>query len=151
MTSEIVNTSKKPRESDRRRRRRKQKKNKSNAVALNAKQNSDHPQQVLEDVEVVYIPEKAELDGFLDDEFRKVFEKFTFKETAALEENDQKEEAAANAALNKKASSDSEEEDQDTRVKDKGGISNKKKKLERRMKIAELKQISARPDVVEVR
>ncbi|GKE86824.1 hypothetical protein Tco_1560566, partial [Tanacetum coccineum] len=41
------------------------------------------------------------------------------------------------------------QEDQDTQVKDKGGISNKKKKLERRMKIAELKKISARPDVVE--
>lgn len=81
MTAENVNTSKKPRESDRRRRRRKQKKNKAHAVALNAKQNSD-PQQ---DVEVEYIPEKAEPDGFLDNEFRKVFEKFTFKETAALE------------------------------------------------------------------
>ncbi|GKE60088.1 hypothetical protein Tco_1510455, partial [Tanacetum coccineum] len=83
---------------------------------------------VLGHVEVEYIPEQNQLDGFLGDEFRKVFEKFTFKETAAIEENDKREEAAANAGVNKKASSDSEEEDQDTQVKDKGGISNKKKK-----------------------
>ncbi|GJZ30630.1 hypothetical protein Tco_0575677, partial [Tanacetum coccineum] len=36
MSSENVNTSKKPRESDRRRRRRKQKKNNSDAVALDS-------------------------------------------------------------------------------------------------------------------
>ncbi|KAI3740789.1 hypothetical protein L2E82_31263 [Cichorium intybus] len=159
-------TSKKSRETERRRRRRKQKKNKSgggedanneasaeDGGALtaddNAKENSD-PQKVLEQVEIEYIPEKAELDGAFDDEFRKIFEKFTFKETAASEENDKNEETAANAASNKKASSDSEEEEQDAQQKDRGGVSNKKKKLQRRMKIAELKQISTRPDVVEV-
>ncbi|CAI9270108.1 unnamed protein product [Lactuca saligna] len=158
--------SKKSRETDRRRRRRKQKKNKSvggeetnnDASAKddgaltgddNAKENSD-PQKVLEQVEIEYVPEKAELDGYFDDEFRKIFEKFTFKETAASEENDKNEETAANAASNKKASSDSEEEEQDVQQKDKSGVSNKKKKLQRRMKIAELKQISTRPDVVEV-
>ncbi|XP_023752638.1 uncharacterized protein LOC111901003 [Lactuca sativa] len=158
--------SKKSRETDRRRRRRKQKKNKSvggeetnnDASAKddgaltgddNAKENSD-PQKVLEQVEIEYVPEKAELDGYFDDEFRKIFEKFTFKETAASEENDKTEETAANAASNKKASSDSEEEEQDVQQKDKSGVSNKKKKLQRRMKIAELKQISTRPDVVEV-
>lgn len=159
-------TSKKSRETERRRRRRKQKKNKSgggedanNEASAedggdltaddNAKENSD-PQKVLEQVEIEYIPEKAELDGAFDDEFRKIFEKFTFKETAASEENDKNEETAANAASNKKASSDSEEEEQDAQQKDRGGVSNKKKKLQRRMKIAELKQISTRPDVVEV-
>lgn len=159
-------TSKKSRETERRRRRRKQKKNKSgggedanneasaeDGGALTAddkaKENSD-PQKVLEQVEIEYIPEKAELDGAFDDEFRKIFEKFTFKETAASEENDKNEETAANAASNKKASSDSEEEEQDAQQKDRGGVSNKKKKLQRRMKIAELKQISTRPDVVEV-
>ncbi|CAL5344942.1 unnamed protein product [Camellia sinensis] len=103
----------------------------------------------LEQVEVEYVPEKAELDGDLDDEFRKVFEKFSFKETAGSEENDKKDETATNAALAKKADSDSDEEEQDTQQKDKG-FSNKKKKLQRRMKIAELKQICSRPDVVEV-
>lgn len=32
-----------------------------------------------------YVPEKAELDGDLDEEFRKVFEKFTFKEVSGSE------------------------------------------------------------------
>nr|GME00746.1 splicing factor 3B subunit 2 [Ipomoea batatas] len=57
---------------------------------------------------------------------------------------------AADAASKKKADSDSDEEEQDNQQKEKSGISNKKKKLQRRMKIAELKQICFRPDVVEV-
>nr|GMD84628.1 myosin-7 isoform X4 [Ipomoea batatas] len=56
---------------------------------------------------------------------------------------------AADAASKKKADSDSDEEEQDNQQKEKSGISNKKKKLQRRMKIAELKQICFRPDVVE--
>ncbi|KAL7243799.1 hypothetical protein ACSBR1_016091 [Camellia fascicularis] len=152
---------KKSREIERRRRRRKQKKKNKASVAENgddsdtaaddddnAKVNGDL-QKALEQVEVEYVPEKAELDGDLDDEFRKVFEKFSFKETAGSEENDKKDETATNAALAKKADSDSDEEEQDTQQKDKG-FSNKKKKLQRRMKIAELKQICSRPDVVEV-
>ncbi|KAL6573960.1 hypothetical protein OROHE_001502 [Orobanche hederae] len=88
---------------------------------------------------------KAELDGILDVEFRKVFEKFKFSKSAVAEEK--KDDIAADAALKK--DSDSEEEEQETQQKEKG-ISNRKKKLQRRMKIAELKQISTRPDVVEV-
>ncbi|KAL6546638.1 hypothetical protein OROMI_022359 [Orobanche minor] len=153
---------KKSRESEHRRRRRKQKKNKQNAAAGNdsntaaedadgtvdgsCKEYSD-PQKALELVEVEYVPEKAELDGIWDDEFWKVFEKFKFSKSAVAEENDKKDDIAANAALKK--DSDSEEEEQETQQKEKG-ISNKKKKLQRRMKIAELKQISTRPDVVEV-
>ncbi|MFS8026408.1 hypothetical protein Hanom_Chr16g01486391 [Helianthus anomalus] len=105
---------------------------------------------VMEQVEIEYIPEKAELEFDLDDEFRKVFEKFTFRESTASEENDKSEGTAVNAVSNKKASSDSDEEEQEDQQKEKGGVSNKKKKLQRRMKIAELKQISSRPDVVEV-
>ncbi|KAI8000509.1 Splicing factor 3B subunit 2 [Camellia lanceoleosa] len=151
----------KSRETERRRRRRKQKKKNKASVAENgddsdtaaddddnAKENGDL-QKALEQVEVEYVPEKAELDGDLDDEFRKVFEKFSFKEIVGSEENDKKDETATNAALAKKADSDSDEEEQDTQQKDKG-FSNKKKKLQRRMKIAELKQICSRPDVVEV-
>lgn len=40
--------------------------------------------QALELVEVEYIPEKAELDG-IDEEFRKVFEKFNFLDNAITE------------------------------------------------------------------
>ncbi|XAR66437.1 hypothetical protein NMG60_11012672 [Bertholletia excelsa] len=155
---------KKSRESERRRRRRKQKKNKSSQPVTaddsdtaadedgandeNAEGSADL-QKAVEQVEVEYVPEEAELDGDLDDEFRKVFEKFSFKEAAGSEENDKKNETATDAASNKKADSDSEEEEQDAQQKEKG-LSNKKKKLQRRMKIAELKQICSRPDVVEV-
>lgn len=41
--------------------------------------------QALELVEVEYVPEKAELDGMLDEELRKVFEKFNFMENAVTE------------------------------------------------------------------
>ncbi|KAF2303373.1 hypothetical protein GH714_017534 [Hevea brasiliensis] len=159
---------KKSRESERRRRRRKQKNNKAASQALDAtasgneseddaaadangddaKENADH-QQVLEQVEVEYVPEKAELGDGFDDEFRKIFEKFNFHEIAGSEENDKKDESAQNADSKKKVVSDSEEEEEDTTQKEKG-LSNKKKKLLRRMKIAELKQICSRPDVVEV-
>ncbi|KAE8707534.1 hypothetical protein F3Y22_tig00110383pilonHSYRG00151 [Hibiscus syriacus] len=88
--------SKKYREGDRRRRRRKQKKKKkiskqendvangkiseaddSNAGGDETKESSDH-QQVKDQVVVEYIPEKADLDDIIDEEFRKVFEKFSF-------------------------------------------------------------------------
>uniref|UniRef100_A0A3Q7FR37 PSP proline-rich domain-containing protein n=1 Tax=Solanum lycopersicum TaxID=4081 RepID=A0A3Q7FR37_SOLLC len=151
--------SKKSKESDRRRRRRKQKKNKAASKVANgedsdnaaqdanggaedsSKENSD-PQKSLVQVEVEYVPEKAELDGEFDEEFRKVFEKFTFTDATGSEENDKKDETAADGASKKKADSDSEEEEEDAQQKEKG--------LQRRMKIAELKQISMKPDVVEV-
>ncbi|MCD9640566.1 hypothetical protein HAX54_025934, partial [Datura stramonium] len=169
MTVEVADTagyanagSRKSKENERRRRRRKQKKSSkvasqgedsdTAAAEVNggaddtANENSDL-QKSLEQVEVEYVPEKAELDGELDEEFRKVFEKFSFTDATGSEENDKKDETAADAALKKKADSDSEEE-QDAQPKEKG-ISNKKKKLQRRMKIAELKQICTKPDVVE--
>ncbi|XP_050367780.1 uncharacterized protein LOC126786108 [Argentina anserina] len=145
---------KKSRESERRRRRRKQKKNRkaSQATASDAsdgddvKENND-PQQVVEQVEIEYVPEKAELNEDMDEEFRKIFEKFTFKNAEGVEE--EKKDESQEGAAKKKADSDSEEEEQENEQKEKG-VSNKKKKLQRRMKIAELKQICARPDVVEV-
>ncbi|KAI8567613.1 hypothetical protein RHMOL_Rhmol02G0135100 [Rhododendron molle] len=158
---------KKSRETERRRRRKQKKKNnkasqqqRQPSVAADdsdedsaddndsAKENGD-PLKAIEQVEVEYVPEKAELYGDFDEEFRKVFEKFSFKGPVESEENEKKDETAANAASKKKADSDSEEEEQDAQQKDKG-VSNKKKKLQRRMKIAELKQISTRPDVVEL-
>ncbi|KAH0687910.1 hypothetical protein KY284_018463 [Solanum tuberosum] len=158
--------SRKSKVSERGRRRRKQKKNNkvpsrgvdSDTAATDEanggagdtdKENSDLQKSlVVEQVEVEYVPEKAELDGELDEEFRKVFEKFSFTAATGSEENDKKDETAADAALKKKDDSDSEEE-QDAQPREKG-ISNKKKKLQRRMNIAELKQICTRPDVVEV-
>jgi splicing factor 3B subunit 2 len=149
---------KKSRETERRRRRRKQKKNakaskastaaSSDADDDDAKENND-PLQNLPLVEVEYVPEPAELDDGMDEEFRKIFEKFIFRETAGTQDLDNTDEAAQNAAASKKTDSDSDEDEQDNPQREKG-VSNKKKKLQRRMKIAELKQICARPDVVEV-
>ncbi|KAI7999041.1 hypothetical protein LOK49_LG10G02583 [Camellia lanceoleosa] len=65
---------------------------------------------VIEQVEVENVPEKAEFDGHLDEEFRKVFEKFNFKEIVGFEEKDKKDKTAANSA-SKKVDSDSEEEE----------------------------------------
>ncbi|KAL3654530.1 hypothetical protein CASFOL_001515 [Castilleja foliolosa] len=62
----------------------------------------------LELLEIEYVPEKAELDGVsLDDEFRKIFEKFNFVETAATGEADKQDGTATDLALKKK-DSDSE-------------------------------------------
>ncbi|KAL3618837.1 hypothetical protein CASFOL_037285 [Castilleja foliolosa] len=142
----------KSRESERRRRRRKQKNNTKNDTTgddndtaaeyanstadYSSKGNSD-PQKALELLEIEYVPEKAELDGVLDYEFRKIFEKFNFVETATTGEADKHDGTATDLALKKK-DSDSEEEEHDTQQIEKG------------MKIAELKQICTRLDVVEV-
>ncbi|XP_020571881.1 splicing factor 3B subunit 2 [Phalaenopsis equestris] len=103
--------------------------------------------QIDVSVDVEYVPEKVVVDDTLLDEFKSVFEKFSFRDSAAGENDEKKDELAANAEAKKK-DSDSEDEP-DTLLKEKG-ISNKKKKLQKRMKIADLKQICTRPDVVEV-
>ncbi|CAJ2648660.1 unnamed protein product [Trifolium pratense] len=152
---------KKPKDNDRRRRRRKPKKNNktseqpasnNNEDSDDAKENTD-PKQVVEKVEIEYVPEKVDLYEGMDEEFRKIFEKFSFTDVAASEETDKKDDVAENAVIKKKAGSDSDSDDEENEndQKEKGGVSNKKKKLQRRMKIAELKQVSSRPDVVEVR
>ncbi|XP_065879523.1 uncharacterized protein [Euphorbia lathyris] len=118
--------SKKSRESKRRRRRRKQKKNnkasdnnklangnesddESTANGDDAKEKSE-TQQIMEQIEIEYVPEKAELEDGMDNEFRKIFEKFSFSESADATENDSKDEAAQNADSKKKADSDSDGE-----------------------------------------
>lgn len=117
-----------------------------------AKENSD-PNKPLKQVKVEYVPETAELDGDLGEEFRKIFEKFKLIETAISEENEKNHETAQDAAvLKKKIDSDGEEEEEEEknpRQKEKS-LSNKKKVLQQRMTLAELKLMSARPDVVEV-
>ncbi|KAJ6806066.1 splicing factor 3B subunit 2 [Iris pallida] len=152
---------KKARDVERRRRRRKQKKisrsrgggdeSEGGASAADDKENSDPRAEIIEPVEIEYIPEKADVDDTFLEEFKSVLEKFSFSDTNVGAEDDaKKDELASDSAANKKGDSDSDEEEQDTQQKEKGGVSNKKKKLQRRMKIAELKQISSRPDVVEV-
>lgn len=41
--------------------------------------------QIVEQVVVEYVPEKAELEDGMDDEFRKIFEKFSFQDSAGAE------------------------------------------------------------------
>ncbi|CAN7071062.1 unnamed protein product [Brassica oleracea var. botrytis] len=154
----ITASSKKSRESDRRRRRRKQKKNKKSshadvedAEASDSKKKADPQQQASEQIVIEYVAEQAEFGDGFSDEFKEIFEKFNFREPVASEDDAEKDESEENNDVRKKVNSDSDadEEDQGNEQKEKG-ISNKQKKLERRMKIAELKQVSARPDVVEV-
>ena len=65
-------------------------------------------------------------------------------------QDDKKDEGATDAIKKGSDDDDDEDDEQEANKKKEGGLSNKKKKLERRMKIAELKQICNRPDVVEV-
>ncbi|KAG8056758.1 hypothetical protein GUJ93_ZPchr0002g26086 [Zizania palustris] len=62
--------------------------------------------------------------------------------------DDEKKDEAGTDAAKKTAGSDSEDDEQDAQQKKEGGLSNKQKKIQRRMKIAELKQICNRPDGV---
>jgi len=104
------------------------------------------------EVEIEYVLEKAELDDPLLDDFKTIFEKFTFKDAAAAAAEDDKKDEGVSDATKKGLLDDDDEEDDahEANKKKDGGLSNKKKKLERRMKIADLKQICNRPDVVEV-
>ncbi|KAH9606424.1 hypothetical protein KSS87_015067 [Heliosperma pusillum] len=144
-----------------RRRRRKQKKKKTkvqssmadnSSVDANDSSHDDDAingsKKIVEEVEIKYVPEKADLDDGLLEDFKSVFEKFSFKELED-EGDDKKDEKDQELAAKKKADSDSDEEEQESQQKEKG-VSNKKKKLQRRMKIAELKQVCRRPDVVEI-
>ncbi|KAK8963391.1 hypothetical protein KSP40_PGU013543 [Platanthera guangdongensis] len=152
---------KKARESDRRRRRRKQKKKSGNNPSAQTdgeeseggtgddeKENAYPKPEIDFSVEVEYVPEKADLDDNFLQDFKSVFEKLSFRDSDTGSDDVKMDELAANVE-SKKKDSDSDEE-LDSPEKDKGGLSNKKKKLQRRMKIAELKQICTRPDVVEV-
>ncbi|GAB2232973.1 hypothetical protein Droror1_Dr00002186 [Drosera rotundifolia] len=153
------NPTKKSKETERRRRRRKQKKNNkvnnlsNGSVAEDSDPGEDEGAKekldLKEDPVVEFLPEKAPIDDNLFEDFRRVLERFTFSEAPGTDENDKKDETAEAALTKKKVDSDSEDEEQDNLQKEKG-TSNKKKKLQRRMKIADLKQICTRPDVVEI-
>ncbi|TXG72189.1 hypothetical protein EZV62_000768 [Acer yangbiense] len=149
-------TAKKSKESERRRHRRKQKKSKTSKQAMESnadngnetdgdepKEKADSQLQAVEQVIIEYEAEKAELEDGIDDEFRKIFDKFRFRDAAGSEEDNKKDESAQNP--DSKKNDDSE----DNQQKEKG-VCNKKKKLQRRRtKLAQLKQI-CESDVVEV-
>lgn len=79
-------------------------------------------------VEVEYVPETADVDGSLLEDFKNVFEKFSFKDTAPISEEEAKKEEASDAGK-KRVDSDSDEEEQDGKQKKEGAISNKKRKV----------------------
>ncbi|CAI9098975.1 OLC1v1035716C1 [Oldenlandia corymbosa var. corymbosa] len=112
-----------------------------------AKENSD-PQIMMPKVEVEYVVETLDCD--LGEEFRKIFEKFN--SAGSKEEEEKKDEIDGDAPPKKKVDSGDDDDDDDKKEKKekKNGISNRKKKQQQRMSVAELKQISSRPDVVEV-
>ncbi|KAI3910247.1 hypothetical protein MKW98_016516, partial [Papaver atlanticum] len=100
----------------------------------------------LEIDEIEYITENLEY-GDAYAELKSVFEKFDAKEAVDAEDDDDSKDEDEKKVTN----SDSyEEEEQDANQNENGEVSNKKKKLQRRMKIAELKQLCARPDLVDV-
>jgi splicing factor 3B subunit 2 len=78
-------------------------------------------------VEVEYVPEKADVDGSLLEDFKSVFEKFSIKDTAPISEEEAQEEVSE--AAKKSFDSDSDEEEQDGQQKKEGAVSNKKKKV----------------------
>ncbi|KAI3874561.1 hypothetical protein MKW92_027287 [Papaver armeniacum] len=141
-----IKTNKKSKEISRRRRKQNKNKKQNNNNNDNAKENSD-PLQPLEIAEIEYVTENLEF-GDAYAELKSVIEKFNAKEAADAEDDDTKDEEEKN--VTNSGSYEEEEEEEDANQNDKGGISNKKKKLQRRMKIAELKQLCARPDLVEV-
>eukprot|EP00250_Pteridium_aquilinum_P000819 c10987_g2_i1 orf=99-1364(+) len=150
-------SSKKNKEAERRRRRRKQKKKgasngEENASAADSGDEnvSDTGKMMEEQVEVEYILEKPNLDecfGPLIEVFEKLSSADKLFPLSAKDENSKQEAPLERSKL--EGSDEEDEDEQDTKQKDKG-MSNKKKKLARRMKIAELKQQCSKPDVVEV-
>ncbi|RZS15562.1 hypothetical protein BHM03_00047405 [Ensete ventricosum] len=137
---------KKVRESERRRRRRKPKKNDSKSAVSFADydekrgveggeigaaedERNDYP-EVKMSVEVEYVPERADVDESIFEEFKNVLEKFNFRDHAGVEDDSTKDETMGNATT-KKGDSDTEEDEQETQQKEKG-LSNKKKKVSNR-------------------
>ncbi|KAI3832001.1 hypothetical protein MKX03_006375 [Papaver bracteatum] len=138
-----VRTNKKSKEISKRRRKQKKNKKQNNNSDDNAKENSD-PHQ--EKTEIEYVMENLEF-GDAYAELKSVIEKFNAKNAADAEDDDENMDEEEKKVTEKQ---DDEEEEQDANQNDNGEVSNKKKKLQRRMKIAELKQLCARPDLVEV-
>ncbi|PIA65099.1 hypothetical protein AQUCO_00100526v1 [Aquilegia coerulea] len=117
-------------------------------LLTNNTHNNKKATKPLEKIEIEYVPEKADLEDF--EEFKNIFTKFgvSGNSAAGLEDDAKKGEAAP--AKKKVDSDDSDEEGQDMQKQADNGVSNRKKKFQRRMNIAELKQICSKPDVVEV-
>jgi len=173
----VVAAAKKVRDAEGRRRRRKQKKKSKDGttVATTAAGKREDPGvdndsdkedvaavELAEKVEVEYVMEKPDFEdegGHMNPlihDFLRIFEKFAVAEEmfpVAKDEDSKAEKAAQDEVPKKKKledDSDEDDEDDEDETEKEKGLSNKKKKLQRRMKIAELKQKCLKPDVVEV-
>ncbi|CAJ2661882.1 unnamed protein product [Trifolium pratense] len=93
---------------------------------------TDGQTEVVEKVEIEYLPKKVDLYEGMDEEFRKIFEKFSFTDVAASEETDKKPRWQKMQLLKRRLVLILTLTMKKT---------SKKKKLQRRMKIAELKQV----------
>eukprot|EP00898_Chlorokybus_atmophyticus_P007830 jgi/Chlat1/8048/Chrsp73S07515 len=137
---------------ERRRRRRKKKKDKAKTGKGADADASDEeeeaaPAETTDNVVVEYVTAKPELDTDdpAYDELRRIFEKFSTAEAPVKLEDGENGDDAEAASKPKGEGDDSDEEE-----KGEKGVSKKKKKLLRRLKVAELKQMCRRPEVVEV-
>ncbi|RWW81867.1 hypothetical protein BHE74_00009702 [Ensete ventricosum] len=156
---------KKVRESERRRRRRKPKKNDSKSAVSFADydekrgveggeigaaedERNDYP-EVKMSVEVEYVPERADVDESIFEEFKNVLEKFNFRDHAGVEDDSTKDETMGDATT-KKGDSDTEEDEQETQQKEKG-LSNKKKKVSNVQRMGSTPTGVETPDVIDLR
>ncbi|XP_055609263.1 splicing factor 3B subunit 2 isoform X2 [Uranotaenia lowii] len=116
--------------------------------------------EALGDVEIEYVPEKITIADLapMYRQFYRVFEIFKLetklKETAKVENADLEKAAAAKKAAEKDDDDDDDDDDEDAMDEgekdDKERISKRKMKKLTRLSVAELKQLVARPDVVEM-
>lgn len=148
-----VNGEKKSREAEKRRRRR-DKKKLLKAATKPVKEEDEGTKTTdtegIEDVEVVYVSAKPE---DISEEFLKVFEKFTTAESlfaTANKEEEKEADTGDGTAEEPKTTADKDSDESDEDENRGKGVSNKERKLRRRMKVAELKQICPRPEVVEI-
>ncbi|GAQ83827.1 splicing factor 3B subunit 2 [Klebsormidium nitens] len=133
----------------RQKRREKKKQNKVKAVVEEpAKQQAEEP---LEKVEIEYVAEKPVIEGAEGyEELLEVFNKFTPSEDTSKADEEAAAAAEEEAKKAKKKEEEEEEEEEEDDEEKEGKMSNKKKKLLKRLKIAELKQLSRRPETVEI-
>eukprot|EP00240_Pyramimonas_obovata_P000868 CAMPEP_0118934986 /NCGR_PEP_ID=MMETSP1169-20130426/14650_1 /TAXON_ID=36882 /ORGANISM="Pyramimonas obovata, Strain CCMP722" /LENGTH=574 /DNA_ID=CAMNT_0006877957 /DNA_START=33 /DNA_END=1757 /DNA_ORIENTATION=- len=124
---------------------------------VDAVESSGEDKSALEGVEIEYV-QKLEIedeDNPIYEDFKNIFQKFAI----GGEEQDEDEGEAADgdaddSAENKKeeksGGKDDSDSDSDNELDEEGKLSKKKKKLLRRMKIAELKRSCEKPEVVEI-
>lgn len=136
-----------------RKRSKKKKTQKQNNESAKQPKVSKKPDQVLEDIDIEFVPEDIHLEKNYA-EFSKVFEHFKFSNSnnITVEKTDdvKKSHAATKAEELERLKRMMEDEEEEEREKSSEKLSKKKLKLQTRISVAALKQLVARPDVVEM-